>query len=41
WGLKGIDELKAIAKDYHLELKETFDMPENNKILWWNKRQDF
>lgn len=39
WGLRGIDGLKAIANQYHLELKKIFDMPVNNKTLWWTKTQ--
>lgn len=41
WGLKGIDELKTIADEHHFELKRIFDMPKNNKILWWIKKKDF
>ena len=40
WGLKGIDELATIAREHCLELKRTFDMPCNNKILWWIKTKD-
>ncbi|CAF1224098.1 unnamed protein product [Rotaria sordida] len=40
WDLKNIDELKIIANDYHFELKQIFDMPVNNKILWWIKKND-
>lgn len=39
WGLRGIDELATIANDHHMELKQIFDMPENNKILWWIKKK--
>jgi ubiquinone/menaquinone biosynthesis C-methylase UbiE len=41
WGLRGIDELAMIANDYHMELKQIFDMPDSNKILWWIKKKDF
>ena len=37
WGLKGIDELAAIAREHSLTLKRTFDMPCNNTVLWWIK----
>lgn len=40
WGVRGIDELEKIANNYHMELKQTFDMPENNKVLWWIKKKD-
>jgi SAM-dependent methyltransferase len=40
WGLRGIDELIAIAKDHHIELKQIFDMPSDNKLLWWIKKKD-
>ncbi|UJR09734.1 hypothetical protein I4U23_013963 [Adineta vaga] len=36
-GLRSIDELAAIAREHHMELKQVFDMPSNNKILWWIK----
>ena len=39
-GLRSIDELAAIAHEHHMELKQTFDMPANNKILWWIKTKD-
>jgi SAM-dependent methyltransferase len=39
WGLKSIDELETIAQDHHIELKQTFDMPSNNKLLWWIKKK--
>ena len=37
WGLKSIDQLAAIADEHQMTLKQTFDMPSNNKILWWQK----
>lgn len=37
WGLRGIDDLAAIAKERHMKLKQIIDMPANNKILWWMK----
>jgi SAM-dependent methyltransferase len=40
WGLRGINELAKIANDHHIELKQIFDMPVNNKILWWIKKKD-
>jgi SAM-dependent methyltransferase len=40
WGLRGIDELATIANDHHIQLKQIFDMPFNNKILWWIKKDD-
>jgi SAM-dependent methyltransferase len=40
WGLKGIDELATIARDHHIQLKQIFDMPSNNKLLWWIKKKD-
>jgi hypothetical protein len=40
WGLRGIDELVTIANEYHIELKQIFNMPVNNKILWWIKKKD-
>ncbi|CAF2744473.1 unnamed protein product [Rotaria sp. Silwood2] len=40
WGLKGIGELKIIANGHHFELKQIFDMPTNNKILWWIKKNN-
>jgi hypothetical protein len=40
WGLRGVDELATIANEYHMELKQIFDMPVNNKILWWIKKKD-
>ena len=40
WGLKSIDELITIANDHHFELKHIFDMPANNKVLWWIKKED-
>ena len=39
-GLRGIHELAMIANDHHIELKQIFDMPDNNKILWWIKKKD-
>ena len=38
WGLKSIDELSTIANEHQMELKQIFDMPSNNKILWWIKK---
>jgi len=40
WGLRGIDELSTIANEYHIKLKQIFDMPDNNKLLWWIKKTD-
>ncbi|CAF3972579.1 unnamed protein product [Adineta steineri] len=40
WGLKSIDELAVIAHDHHMVLKQIFDMPSNNKILWWIKKKE-
>jgi SAM-dependent methyltransferase len=37
WGLKSIDELVDIAGQHRMKLKATYDMPSNNKILWWQK----
>ena len=39
WGLKGIDELSIIAIAHHIRLKQQFDVPFNNKILWWQKEK--
>ena len=39
-GLRGIDELAKIARDHHIELKQSFDTPSNNKLLWWVKKKD-
>ena len=39
WGLKGIDELSIIALAHHIRLKQQFDVPYNNKILWWQKEK--
>lgn len=38
WGLKSIDELSTIAHEHQMELKQIFNMPSNNKILWWIKK---
>lgn len=38
WGVRGIDELSSIAHEHQMELKQIFNMPENNKILWWIKK---
>ena len=37
WGLKSIDDLVTIGAEHRMTLKETFDMPSNNKILCWQK----
>jgi ubiquinone/menaquinone biosynthesis C-methylase UbiE len=40
WGLRGIDELITIAGGHNIELKQIFDMPNHNKLLWWIKKKD-
>lgn len=37
WGLRSLDELAKIADEHGLTLKESFDMPSNNKTLCWQK----
>ena len=38
WGIRGMNELTTIANEYHMDLKQIFDMPANNKTLWWIKK---
>ncbi|CAF0985926.1 unnamed protein product [Didymodactylos carnosus] len=37
WGLKDINELTSLATKHQLQLRQIFDMPANNKILWFIK----
>ena len=41
WGLRGIDELASIASAHQMRLRHQFDMPFNNKVLWWQKRKNW